>query len=464
MKKLVTTFIVSSLLHCAYAQPNVDKLATSIDSLLASQFKPNEPGISVLVAQKGKVVYKKAFGSANVELNVAMQPDMVFRIGSITKQFTAIGILQLVEEGKIALQDSLQKYIKDFPSKGNTVTVENLLTHTSGIPDYSNGDTTNNPYTERHDFTPQQIIKSFDYLPLEFKPGTNYNYSNSGYVLLAYLIQKVTGNDYHQYIKEAVIKRAGLLHTLFGEEHAIVPNRVEGYTRDKGFYENCEYQTASSAFGCGDLLSTTEDLYRWNTALLSYKLVSKEMLQKAFTPYQLSNGSYTGYGYGWFVDSFGIKRIHHEGQVSGFTALEEYYPDKNVYVSILSNQLSAEDKTAFSDKRLRLFNNIFRLATGRELDKDVTPSIAGLAKYVGTYSATFKENQTLTVYENEGKLYIDLSNGTGKHILMQPLSATEFLLPDVKWQRTACEFVFKYGKVQKLIFTQDKKYEWLKTE
>ncbi len=165
-------------------------------------------------------------------------------------------------------------------------------------------------------------------MPLEFKPGTKYNYSNSGYVLLAYIIQQVTGEDYHQYMKENVINRAGLQHTLFDNEHTIIPNRVEGYTKDKGYFENCEFQTASMAFGCGDLMSTTEDLYQWNKALLSYKLVSEEMLRKAFTPYKLSDGSYTNYGYGWFIDSFGIKRIHHEGQVSGFTAFEEYYPGK----------------------------------------------------------------------------------------------------------------------------------------
>jgi len=391
-----------------------------------------------------------------------MQPDMIFRIGSITKQFTAIGISQLVEQGKISLQDSIQKYIKDFPSKGNTITIENLLTHTSGIPDYSNADTTKNPYIERHDFTPQQMIKYFDYMPLEFKPGTKYNYSNSGYVLLAYIIEKVTGEDYHQYIIRNIINRAGLQHTLFANEHTIIPNRVEGYTRDKGFFENCEYQTASMAFGCGDLMSTTEDLYKWNNALLAYKLVSKEMLKKAFTPYKLSDGSSTNYGYGWFIDSFGIKRIHHEGQVSGFTAFEEYYPDKDVYVSILTNQLSGEDTTDFSDKRFRLFNNIFQLALGNKLEKEATVSETLLDDYTGTYQAVVKKSETLTIYKEQGKLYMDLSNKTGRHMVMQPLSATLFLLPDVLRIRTTAEFIRENGKVTKAFFTQEERYEWKK--
>ena len=463
MIKSIYFSVIFFLLSPAFGQtPTDNDLNKAVDSLVSLQFKQTDPGVSILIARKGNIIYKKAFGSANIELNVAMQPDMVFRIGSITKQFTAIGILQLVEQGKISLKDSVQKYIPKFPSKGYTITIENLLTHTSGIPDYADADTTKNPYSERLDYTPQQIIKYFDYMPLEFKPGTKYNYSNSGYVLLAYIIQQVTGEDYHQYLKENVINRAGLQHTLFDDEHTIIPNRVEGYTRDKGYFENCEYQTASMAFGCGDLMSTTEDLYEWNKALLSYKLVSEEMLQKAFTPYRLNDGSYTNYGYGWFIDSFRIKRIHHEGQVSGFTAFEEYYPGIDVYISILTNQLSGEDKTDFSDKRFRLFDKIFSLAAGMQIDKEVILTDSAIDKIKGVYSATFKKNQTLTIYKNDEKLYMDLSNGTGKHMLMQPLSYTLFVLPDVKQIRTTCEVVLENGKVVKLIFTQDKKYEWVK--
>ena len=457
----ITIFIV--IFFTSKAQlPGNNQLEKLVDSLIATQLKTNEPGVSVLIAEKDNIVYKKAFGSANIELNVSMQPDMIFRIGSITKQFTATGILQLVEQGKISLQDSIQKYIKDFPSKDYPITIENLLTHTSGIPDYSNGDTTHNPYIERHDFTPEQIIKYFDYMPLEFKPGTKFNYSNSGYVLLAYIIEKVAGENYRQYIKENVIDRAGLQHTLFDDEHTIIPNRVEGYTRDRGFFENCEYQTASMAFGCGDLMSTTEDLYKWNNALLAYKLVSKETLNKAFTPYKLSDGSYTNYGYGWFVDSFGIKRIHHEGQVSGFTAFEEYYPDKDVYVSILTNQLSGEDTTDFSDKRFRLFDKIFQLALGNTLETEAIVSETLLDEYIGTYQAVIKKSETLKIYMEEGKLYMDLSNKTGRHMVLQPLSQNLFLLPDVMRIRSTAEFIRENGKITKAIFTQEKPYEWIK--
>ncbi|HSC53272.1 MAG TPA: serine hydrolase domain-containing protein [Phnomibacter sp.] len=465
MKKIIIASSFLFLLNapCLHAQTASNtQLANAVDSLIATQFKPNEPGISVLIAHKNEIVYKKAFGSAHVELNVPLQPDMIFRVGSITKQFTAIGILQLVEQGKISLQDSIQKYIPGFPSKGHTITIEHLLTHTSGIPDYSNADTMHNPYIERHDFKPQQIIKYFDYMPLEFKPGTKYNYSNSGYVLLAYIIQLVSGQDYHTYMKKNVIDRAGLQHTLFAHEHTIIPNRVEGYTRDRGFFENREYQTSSMAFGCGDLLSTNEDLYQWNKALLAYRLVSKELLQKAFTPFKLNDGSYTKYGYGWFIDSFGIKRIHHAGQVSGFTSMEAYYPGKDVFVSILTNQLSGEDKTDFTDNRFRLFDKIFSLATGERLEKEVVLVEADLDKFIGVYAATVDKKETLTIYKKDGRLYMDLSNKTGRRMWLQPLSATEFILPDVRRVRTTCEFILENGKVTKAFVTQEKKFEWMK--
>ncbi len=465
MKNLTIAFIFLFLLYssCIYAQTtNVSYLTKSVDSLIATQFKPNEPGISVLIANKNGIIYKKAFGSANIELNVPMQPNMVFRIGSITKQFTAIGILQLVEKGKISLQDSIQKFIKDFPSKGYTITIENLLTHTSGIIDYSSMNDPD-PYIERRDFTPQFLINYFKNEPLQFQPGTKNSYSNSNYVLLAYIIKTVSGKKYQDYMKENVLKPAGLTNTYYADESTIVPERVAGYTRYKGFYKNCDYQTISLGYGCGDLLSTVEDLYKWNNALLAYNLVKKETLEKAFTPFTLQNGKRTTYGYGWFTDTtLGYKCIHHEGQVSGFIAEEEYFPETKTYVALMTNVKTGDDTTDFSNGRFRLFNNIFLLALGKKLEKEVFVSESVLNKYIGTYSATFKKNQTITIYKNDGKLYMDLSNGTGEHMLMQPSSDSDYFLPDIKRIRTTFEFISENGKVQKLIVTQDKKYEWIR--
>jgi len=427
----------------------------SIDSLVSPQFTGNQPGISILIAKKGHIVYEKAFGSANIELNVPMQPDMVFRIGSITKQFTAVAILQLVEQGKISLQDSIQKYIKDFPSKGYTITVENLLTHTSGLIDYTSIDSYN-PYIERRDFAPDFLINYFKDKPLQFRPSSKYSYSNSNYLLLGYIIQLVSGENYHQYMEDNVIKRAGLTHTFYAEEKTIVPNR------DNGFFENCDYQTLSMGFACGDLLSNTEDLYKWNNAVTTYKLISKQSVSQAFAPHKLSDGTFSNYGYGWFIEPlYGSLCIHHEGQTSGFIALEKYFPKEDIYISILTNVKSGEDKTDFSYNRFKLFDNITPLALGRPLVKEVNVSDSLLDDYIGTYSATFNKS-TLTIYKSNGELYANLSNGTGKNLVLLALSETNFFMPDAKNSYTTFEFIKENGKVTELIVTQDKKYEWKK--
>jgi len=397
-----------------------------------------------------------------MELDVPMQPDMVFRIGSITKQFTAVAILQLVEQGKISLQDSIQKYIKDFPAKGYSITIENLLTHTSGLIDYTSIDS-RDPYSERRDFTPEFLINYFKDKPLQFKPSSKYGYSNSNYLLLGYIIQLVSGESYHQYMADNIIKRAGLANTFYAEEKVIAPNRVAGYTRDNGFFENCDYQTLSIGFACGDLLSNTEDLYKWNNAVTTYQLISKESVVRAFRPYKLKDGTFSNYGYGWFVEPlYGTLCIHHEGQTSGFIALEKYFPEQDIYAAILTNVKSGEDKTDFSQNRFMLFDEIGQLAAGRQLVKEVEMSDTLLSKYVGTYSATFNKS-TLAIYKkSDGKLYVDLSNGTGKAMVLSPQSATMFLLPAIKNIVTILEFIQEHGVVTKLIVTQDKKYEWKK--
>ena len=332
------------------------------------------------------------------------------------------------------------------------------MTHTSGLVDYTSMNDPD-PYIERRDFTPEFLINYFKKEPLQFKPGTKYSYSNSNYLLLGYIVQLVSGENYHQYIADNVIKRAGLTHTLYAVEKTIVPNRVQGYTRDNGFFENCEYQTLSMGFACGDLLSNTEDLYQWNNALLAGKVVSKASLNKAFTPYKLSDGTISNYGYGWFIEPlYGSLCKHHEGQTSGFIALEKYFPKEDIYISILTNVKSTEDKTDFSDIRFKLFDDITPIALGKKRISGINIDQAILDSYTGTYKATFNKS-TLTIHKENGKLYVDLSNGTGKHMPIIPLTETNFLLPDNK---STFDFIRENGKVTKLIATQDKKYEWTK--
>jgi CubicO group peptidase (beta-lactamase class C family) len=441
--------------------PN-EQLANSIDSLVLQQVKPNEPGLAILIAKKGKIVYEKAFGSANLELGVPLQPDMIFAIGSITKQFTAVAILQLVERGKISLQDSVQKYIKDFPYKGHTITIENLLTHTSGIKDFM---TIDHPGQNvlRWDFTAQQIIDHFKNAPLEFKPGSKYNYTNSGYTLLGRIIEVASGKTYYNYLLGNVIKKAGLKNTFFANEDTLIPKRISSYTRDRGFYDNSDYLSISIGYGCGDLLSNVEDLFKWNTALLNGSVIKKETLEKAFTPYKLSDGTYTTYGYGWFIDNVGgVKRIRHEGQFMGFVSTEKYFPNEDIFVATLANVKSPEDKTDFSDKRYRLYENISLFAIDKKPVTSVSIAQKILDSYIGVYIAAFQKKRTFTIFKKDGQLFADF--GPGNVFPLMPLSDTKFSLPDVIYKGFPTTFTFlkTNGITTKLITTQDKDYEWIK--
>ncbi|MFI5192490.1 MAG: serine hydrolase domain-containing protein [Chitinophagales bacterium] len=302
MQKILTLFLISMIAFCiAYGQTPMDRaLELSVDSLLSMNFKPTNPGCAVLIAKKDQIVYKKAFGSANIELNVPLQPDMVFKLGSITKQFTAVAILQLVEQGKLSLQDSLQKFIKGFPPKGSKITIENLLAHTSGIRDYMQIDYTQ-PYMERRDFTPVQLIDNFKNYPLEFEPGENFKYSNSGYFLLGYIIEIVSGESCRTYIKKHILEPLGLNHTYLDSSNIIIPNRVTGYRKAGSDFRNADYWSMTIAYSAGGVSSNVEDLFKWHEGLLSYKILKKETLKKAFTPFRLKNGTFTEYGYGWFL-------------------------------------------------------------------------------------------------------------------------------------------------------------------
>lgn len=460
MKKAISLFIICYLiLTYTYGQTDQDnQLGKSIDSLVMEQVKPNEPGVAILIAKKGKIVYEKAFGSANLELNVLLQPDMIFQIGSITKQFTAIAILQLLEQGRISLQDSVQKYIKDFPFKGYTITIENLLTHTSGIKDFMSIDHPGQNVL-RWDFTPQQLIDHFKNAPLEFIPCSKYNYTNSGYVLLGRIIETVSGKSYNDYLLENVIQKAGLKNTFFANADTVIPKRVSSYTRDRGFYDNSDYLSTSLGFGCGDLLSNVGDLFKWNTALVNGNLIKKETLEKAFTPYKLSNGTYTTYGYGWFIDNVtGVKRIHHEGQFNGFVAEEKYFPIEDIFVATIANVKSPEDKTDFSSNRYKLYKNISLLAIGKQLQKSVTVNSSVLDKYVGVYQLTTAKKRLITITKQGDHLMGELAGQGTVKLLFE--TDTKFSFEGLT--NATCEFVNENGKATKIIISQGGHFVWQK--
>jgi len=428
------------------------QLQKGIDQLLFEKFPQNGPGVAVLVARSGAITYEKAIGNADLELKVSLRPQMLFDLGSITKQFTAVAILQLMEKGKLALTDSLQKYIPGYPSKGYTITIENLLTHTSGMPDYMQMGY-KGPFLQRRDFTPKELIDLFKNEPLEFEPGTQFKYSNSGYYLLGYIIQVITGEKYERYIRENILEPLSLTHTFYKEPNAIIPDHVHGYKKETANYENADFWSPTIAYSAGGLASNPEDLFKWHQGLYAYKILKKETLERAFMPYILKNGTATGYGYGWYIATTnGIKSIGHGGAITGFLTNETYYPKEDVYIVILCNC----DCAPMTD----LPATIASVALGKPMqaDRRITDSI--LNSYTGTYTMISDAKRTIVISREKDHLIANVS-GQGTFLLIFQ-SEKNFSFKGIL--DLNCEFVRKNDKVTMFIAHQNGQYVWEKTK
>jgi CubicO group peptidase (beta-lactamase class C family) len=363
------------------------------DRMLAGQFHADEPGATALIARDGVIIYEKAFGMANMELQVPMQVDQVFRIGSITKQFTAVAILQLMEKGKLSLQDDMTKFIPDYPTQGNKITIENLLTHTSGIQDYAKIKDTTKRGTI--DFAPTEMIDYFKNRPVRFTPGTKWEYSNSNYFLLGYIIEVVTGEVYQDYLENHIVKPLGMSNSYYASDIKVIKNRADGYCKGAQGLENAEHLSMTQPYAAGAILSTVGDLFKWHQAVHSYKLITRESLNKALTRYTLSTGEKTNYGYGW---RFGYIQdspsIWHGGMINGFIAMEMYLPKEDVFVAVLSNCEcnSPEDITA----------KLAALAIGEPYEyKVIAIEDNILASYTGVYENGKGQQRVITASEHQ---------------------------------------------------------------
>lgn len=360
--------------------------------LLEAHFDKEGPGASVLVAKKGNIVYRGGIGKANLELDIPMNENHVHRIGSITKQFTAVAILMLLEQGKLDLQDKIEKHIPNYPTQGKTITVEHLLTHTSGIrsmtgmPDFFNN--------ARKDMTTAEMMDYFKNEPMDFAPGEEYRYNNSGYYLLGVIIENISGMTYADFIQRNIFDKVGMDHSHYGSFQEIVPNRAAGYQKQSGTYVNAPYLSMTLPFAAGSLLSNVLDLYKWNRALLSNQLLKQETLQKAYTPYVLNNGKPIDYGYGWGVGSlFGSPAIQHGGGIHGFLTQGIFLPEEDVFVAVFSN-CNCQPPNDVAQK-------IAAIEIGKYTPKEtIALSADALKKYEGIYQVNDdKSKRTLRVQD-----------------------------------------------------------------
>ena len=312
--------------------------AAKIQELLSLAHKYRQFNGSVLVAENGKVVYKGAYGLANMEWDIPNTPDTKFRLGSITKQFTATVIMQLVEQGKIKLDAKLSDYLPEYrKDTGSKVTIHHLLTHTSGIPSYTSQpgffeNVSRNPYKV------DEFVKKYASGDLEFEPGSKYTYNNSGYFLLGAIVERVTGKPYEQVLKENIFDPLGMKNTGYDHHNTILPKRASGYSKTPDSYTNAAYLDMSIPYAAGSLYSTVEDLYLWDQALYTDKVLSAQSKALMYRPFL------DDYAYGWVVTNASFKQndqpiqmITHDGGINGFTTTIVRFPKEKNLIVMLDN-------------------------------------------------------------------------------------------------------------------------------
>jgi D-alanyl-D-alanine carboxypeptidase len=398
-----------------------EALANKIDAVLAAVYKPGQPGAAVIVQKNGRTVLRKGYGMADLELGVPVAPDMVFRLGSITKQFTAVAILMLAQEGRLGLQDEITRFLPDYPTQGRKITVEHLLTHTSGIQSYT--DLPEWLPLWRKDFTLKELIGLFKDKPMRFEPGERWEYDNSGYILLGAIIEKASGMTYEAFIDSRIFKPLGMKQSTYGSAERIIPRRVPGYQMGKGGFINAPYLSMTQPYAAGSLLSTVDDLAVWSDAVFAGRLVGKEWLDKAHTPYKLANGESTGYGYGWFIGDFGGHRsIEHGGGINGFTTYEMTFPEDGVFLAILTN--SAVAGRAPEPRAVEMA--WLALGLAKPSPKAVTLAPRDLDPLVGVYEDAAKSELYLV---RDGTALVAQRKGGGRQALVA-VSPTEFHFKD----------------------------------
>jgi D-alanyl-D-alanine carboxypeptidase len=300
------------------------------------------PGLSIAIAREGRALVAKGYGLANVELEAPATASTVYRIGSITKQFTAAAIMRLVEAGKMTLDDPIEKYLSDFPTSGRRITVRHLLTHTSGIKSY----TSLGPKfwdISRLDYPHDKLVALFKDEPPDFQPGEKFLYNNSGYYLLGVILERVTGESYASHMRKTIFEPLGLSATTYCDLEPIVKHRAAGYDVKLGVVSNAAALSMKPPFSAGALCSTVGDLVTWTAALMDAKVIGSSSLEQMTRPATLNDGKPTTYGFGLGLnDRNGRRVIAHGGGINGFSSYLAYVPSTRLTVVVLTNSTNGK--------------------------------------------------------------------------------------------------------------------------
>ena len=323
-----TAFLFALVFVFSVKADEVDKFVRAV------MLERRVPGAAIAVVKNGKIVKKQGYGVASVEFNVPVTTATVFEIGSITKQMTAAAVLLLVEEGKINLDEKISVYLPNTPEAWKNVSVRNLLTHTSGIKSYT-AIGVGFELTKR--MKRDEFIKALSSYPLDFETGSRYSYSNSGYNLLGFIIEAASGKSYWDFMQARIFQKLGMTQTFDRDPKYVIKNRATGYELENGVFTGRDYDL-TDVFAAGAVVSTVEDLVKWDAAWRSDTLLKKESKAEAWKPFVLTDGKSNPYGLGWNVADFrGHRLISHSGSTAGFNAQISRFVDDDLTVIVLTN-------------------------------------------------------------------------------------------------------------------------------
>jgi CubicO group peptidase (beta-lactamase class C family) len=331
-----TAFLSADLRY----EANGKRGAPPVDAYLKAEIaRLHIPSLAVAVVRDGKTHVKRSYGLADVEASIPGTADTVYDLGSMTKQFTAAAVLMLVEEGKVRLDNPIPQYLPDLPSAWSSVHVRHLLTHTSGVKDYFTARSSPPPLWQ--EYTPEQIMKLVSDLPLAFLPGEGFAYSNTGYILLGTIIERITGKPYGRFLAERIFKPLQMTATLCNDGQQIIENRATGYMWQDGRLQRVDSMSPTLLYSAGAIVSTVSDLAKWDSALCTERLLKRASLQQMWSAPQLGTGESTQYGFGWEVSHYrGRRLVAHSGGVPGFqTRIARHIDDKLTVIMLCNRSL-----------------------------------------------------------------------------------------------------------------------------
>jgi CubicO group peptidase (beta-lactamase class C family) len=390
---------------------------------------------SILIARDGQPIISKGYGMANYELDVPNTPQTVFRLGSVTKSFTAIAVMMLQERGKLSVNDPVCKHLGECPAAWQPVTIRHLLLHTSGIPSY----TALPDYrkTETLPVTHASMIARFRDKPLEWAPGERAAYNNSGYYLLGVIIERAAGKSYEDFLRENIFEPLGMAGTGYDSSRRVIKNRADGYEVRDGSLVNAAYLDMSIPYAGGALYSTAEDLLRWEQSLYSERLLSRKSLDEMFTPVADERG------YGWTVrEQLGQRVIEKDGGINGFSAIVYRFPADRTTIIVLCNVLGvnfgATARVVANDLAAIAFGAPYKMPQAPRERKAVALDAKTLDKYVGRYqvapSPLFPPDAVISITSENGGLMRQVNDGPKAELFAE--SETEFFLKTADVQVT----------------------------